>query len=150
MPKASATKGGNVNSKIFLDADTVLDMAIATRRGHKGTLGLLDTIERLSVHACVCSSDIPAICSELSAYMGPEDAVLYLKALTEAFDVVNVDEAACRQALEECEDGNVASAITLVCAERAKADYIVTSNSKAFKKSSIKTIEPARYVQLVE
>lgn len=136
-----------MNNRVFLGADTVLDMAIADRSGHKAAIELLDAIEQQSIRASVCSTDLPAIQAELSRCMGADDAQLYLQALIDAFDVATVGEGACRQALQ-LSDASFSNAVLQVCAEQASADYIVTSHAAAFKKSNIKAIDPARYLQL--
>ena len=135
-----------MNNSIVLDRDTVLDMAIAARSRHKSGVELLDAIEMESIRACVCSSDLPFVFEELSDFM-EGDAVLYLKALVEAFDVLDVDEAVCKQALSLLED-DLPAAILQVCAEKIGADYIVTNTPAAYKKCKVKAIEPAKFLQL--
>lgn len=135
-----------MNNSIVLDREAVLDMAIATRSRHKSGIELLDAIEMESIRACVCSSDLPAVFGEVHEYMG-SDAKLYLEALLGAFDVLDVDEAVCKQALSVLED-DLAVAILQVCAEKVSADYIITSTPAAYKKCNIKAIETSKFLQL--
>lgn len=135
-----------MNNSIVLDRDAVLDMAIAARSRHKSGIELLDAIEMESIRACVCSSDLPAVYEELFDFMS-SDAKLYLEALLEAFDVLDVDEAICKQALAMLED-DLATAIVQVCTEKISADYIITSTPAAYKKCKVKAIEAARFLQL--
>ena len=136
-----------MNNHVFLDIDTVLDLAISSRKGHRAAIELLDAVENDSLRASVCATDLPNVSSELEGFMGADDALLYMQALVEALDVATVDEAVCKQALALGE-GNFATRVLLVCAEKANADYVITSNPAAFKKSNIKAIDAAKFVQL--
>ena len=135
-----------MNNSIVLDRDTVLDMAIGARSRHKSGIELLDAIEMESIRACVCSSDLPAIYDEVHDFMA-SDAKLYLEALLEAFDVLDVDEAVCKQALSFLED-DLSTAILQVCAEKIGAAYIITNTPAAYKKCQVKAIEAAKFLQL--
>lgn len=135
-----------MNNSIVLDRETVLDMAIAGRSRHKSGIELLDAIEKESIRASVCSSDLPAVYDELYDFM-ESDARLYLEALLGAFSVLNVDEAVCKQALSVLED-DLATAIVQVCAEKIGADYIITGTPAAYKKCNIKAIEASKFLQL--
>ena len=42
-----------MKNHIFIDAEIVLDMAIADRGGHKAALELLDAIEKQSIRASI-------------------------------------------------------------------------------------------------
>ena len=137
-----------MNNHVFLDMDTVLDLAISSRKGHKAAIELLDAVESGSLRASVCATDLPNISNELERFMGADDALLYMQALVEALDVATVDEAVCRQALALGE-GSFATRVLQVCAEKANADYVITSNPAAFKKSNIKAIDAAKYLQAV-
>ncbi len=135
-----------MKNHIFIDAEIVLDMAIADRSGHKAALELLDAIEKQSIRASICSTDLPSMQAELTRCMGKDDARVYLQALVDAFDVATVGEGVCRQALQ-IGDGPFPDAVLQVCAEQAAADYIVTSRTGVFKRSNIKAIDAARYLQ---
>ena len=134
-----------MKNHIILDAGAVLDMAIAARAGHKAASALLSAIESNGIIASVCSSDLPAIYDEISDFMD-SDAKLYLDAMLQAFDMMSVDEAVCKQALEVLDD-NLSAAILQVCAEKAGVDYIITNDAGAYRKSNIKAIDAARYLQ---
>ena len=135
-----------MNNRIVLDKETVLDMAIAARSRHKSAAELLDAIEKESIRASVCSSDLPFVYDELIDFM-EGDAKLYLEALVSAFDVLDVDEAVCKQALTVLED-DLSAAILQVCAEKVSADYIITSTPAAYKKCNIKAIDASKFLQL--
>ena len=137
-----------MRNHIILDAGAVLDMAIAARAGHKAASALLSAIEGKGIKASVCSSDLPAIYDEISDFMD-SDAKLYLDAMLQAFDVIGVDEAVCKQALEVLE-GDLPAVILQVCAERAGVDYIISNDAGAYRKSNIKAIDAARYLQLAQ
>lgn len=136
-----------MNNHVFLDIDTVLDLAISSRKGHKAAIKLLDAVESGSLRASVCATDLPNISNELEGLMGADDALLYMQALVEALDVATVDEAACRQALA-LETGSFSERVLQVCAERDGADYLITSNPAAFKKSNIKAIDATKFNHL--
>ena len=135
-----------MNNRIVLERETVLDMAIAARSRHKSAAELLDAVEKESIRASVCSSDLPFIYDELADFMD-SDAKLYLEALVSAFDVLDVDEAVCKQALAMLED-DLPAAILQVCAEKVAADYIITSTPSDYKKCNIKAIEATKFLQL--
>ena len=136
-----------MNNHVFLDIDTVLDLAVSSRKGHRAAIELLDAVENDSLRASVCATDLPRISSELEGFMGADDALLYMQALVEALDVATVDEAVCRQALA-LETGSFSERVLQVCAERDGADYMITSNPAAFKKSNIKAIDAAKFIHL--
>ncbi len=136
-----------MNNHVFLDTDTVLDLAISSRKGHRAAIELLDAVENDSLRASVCATDLPNVSSELEGFMGADDALLYMQALVEALDVATVDEAVCKQALALGE-GGFSTRVLQVCAEKANADYVITSNPQAFKKSNIKAIDAAKFIHL--
>ena len=134
-----------MNNHVFLDAGIVLDMAISSRQGHKAAIELLDAIEEQSIRASVCATDLPAIFGEITRHMGKEDGLVYLQALVKAFGVATVDQAACQQALVSFE-GSFGAAVLQTCAETANADFILTESPSAYRKSSIKAIDIARFL----
>lgn len=137
-----------MNNHVFLDIEIVLDLAISSRKGHRAAIELLDAVENDSLRASVCATDLPRISSELEGFMGADDALLYMQALVEALDVATVDEAVCKQALALGE-GSFTTRVLQVCAEKANADYVITSNPAAFKKSNIKAIDATKFIQTV-
>lgn len=135
-----------MNKHVFLDIDTVLDLAISSRKGHRAAIELLDAVENDSLRASVCATDLPGVSTELKGFMGADDALLYMQALVEALDVAAVGEAVCKQALA-LDEGSFATRVLQVCAEKVNADYVITSNPSAFKKSNIKAIDAAKFLQ---
>jgi len=79
---------------------------------------------------------------------GREKALIKIRPLLEILDVVSVGKSEILKAME-LDIPDFEDALAAVCAERIKADYIVTRNTKDFKNSSVKAIAPKDLVQLI-
>jgi len=79
---------------------------------------------------------------------GREKALIKIRPLLEILDVVSVGKSEILKAME-LDIPDFEDALAAVCAERIKANYIVTRNTKDFKNSSVKAITPKDLVQLI-
>jgi len=72
---------------------------------------------------------------------GREKALIKIRQLLEILDVVSVGKSEILKAME-LDIPDFEDALAAVCAERIKADYIVTRNTKDFKNAFVKAVTP--------
>ena len=83
----------------------------------------------------------------LTKYAGEPAARSFISSALDAFETVPVDELVCRSAAKsnepDFEDG-----IVRACAENAHADFIISRNAAAFRRSKIKRVTAREYLDL--
>jgi len=67
--------------------------------------------------------------------------------LLNAFQIVGIDKADCVKALDVSMD-NFEDALVSICATKAKADYIITQNTKHNGQSPVPSISPTEFLKV--
>ena len=133
--------------RLLVDVNIFMDVAFDREPHAEASMKVLSLIENKQARGIVSAVSYPIFYYFLRKSIGIRQARGYLEDLIQLFDVAPVGEETLLEALEspleDFEDG-----IQLACAQKAKADYIVTRNIRHFRKSPIRALAPAEYLAL--
>lgn len=135
-------------TRVLFDVNVVLDV-LADRDPHAdASSGALGLAEQGRVEGIVAAHTVTTLYYLLERDVGRARAGRALSALLGFLEVEPVDGPTLRQALalgwKDFED-----AVQAVCAETAKADYLVSRDVAGFKKATVRTVAPAELLVLV-
>lgn len=134
-----------MSSKVLLDTNVMLDLALARPEGLDAAAAIAEAVAYEEVVAYVCATSLKDLYYILSKAMGEKDARTYIKAVMDDFIICSVDYALCRQAADS-DEPDFEDGLVRACAENARVDFIVTRDVTAFARSKVRSIAPADYV----
>ena len=77
-----------------------------------------------------------------------EELILNLKALFDIIDIIDVEKADIFLAMD-IDIRDLEDALVSRCADKIRADYTITRNTKDFKNSTIKAISPNEFIEKI-
>lgn len=127
--------------KFMLDTNIVVDI-LSQRDGYEESLQLVKYCELGKIEGFVSAVTITDVMYILRKHIAPNLVRETVKTLLLIIDVANVLKSdiisAFASEMKDYED-----AVQSSCAERMKADYIVTRNLKDFEQSAVSAISPS-------
>ena len=136
-----------MNNRVLVDTNIILDAAMSERPGWPEATLLLDEIAYGATTGLIVATSLKDIYYVLTKYAGEPAARSFISSALDAFETVPVDELVCRSAAKsnepDFEDG-----IVRACAENAHADFIISRNAAAFRRSKIKRVTAREYLDL--
>lgn len=136
-----------MSRKLLLDTNILLDAAMAERPAHIAATLLMDELLYEDVDGYVVSLSLKDAYYILAKYADERSAREFVLSALDLFSVVNVDASICRVAAlsdePDFEDG-----IVRACAERLGADFIISHDKTAFKRSRLKRLSAREYLDL--
>jgi len=135
--------------RLIVDTNVVLDVLLDRRPFVEPAARLFALIERSKIEASVCATTLTTVHYLLTQSLSREEGRRALQGLLELFEIAPVNrpvlEGALQSKIEDFEDAVLEQAGRLV-----GADAIVTRNTKDFRKSSIKALDPVELLLAVE
>ena len=136
-----------MSRSVLIDTNILLDAAMAERPEWPYAVALLDEIAYGNLQGYIAASSLKDVYNILSRYADEHSAREFICAALDAFTVVEIDDSLCRIAAHsnepDFEDGLIRA-----CAERVKANFIISRDKDAFQKSSLKRLSARDYVEL--
>jgi predicted nucleic acid-binding protein len=135
--------------RLIVDTNVVLDVLLDRRPFVEPAARLFALIEQSKIEASVCATTLTTVHDLLTQSLSREEGRRALQGLLELFEIAPVNrpvlEGALQSKIEDFEDAVLEQAGCLV-----GADAIVTRNTKDFRKSSIKALDPVELLLAVE
>ncbi|MBQ8165035.1 MAG: PIN domain-containing protein [Clostridia bacterium] len=128
--------------KILIDTNIILDVLCNRKDFVEDSLKVFKLCEAEHITGCISALTVPNIMYIMRKELDAEHAKKILTALTAIFSVVDLRASDLTKAAD-LNFFDYENALQSVSATRIKADYIVTRNIKAFKKSIVPAISPA-------
>jgi predicted nucleic acid-binding protein len=133
--------------RFLLDTNIVVDI-ISKRLGYEDSLQLFKYCELGQIEGFVSTTTVTDVMYILRKHIEPNDvrdAVQTLLLIVDVASVLKSDiSSAFKSEMKDFED-----AVQSSCAERIKADYIVTHNLKDFEKSTVAAISPSKALKVI-
>ena len=131
--------------KVLVDTNVVLDVLLARDDFVGPAAKVFALIEQSELSACLCATTITTIDYLLGQGLNKKQAREALNRLLELFEIATVNRSVIEEALlskvVDFEDAVLERAALL-----AGADVIITRNTKDFKKSVVKGLEPIDFL----
>ena len=135
------------SKKIFVDSDIILDLLLKRDPFFRFSQTLLNSAEKHSLTLCTSTLVIANVHYFLSKSVKDKDiARLHIKLLTEVIGILSVTAEDVQAAI--ISSGNdFEDAIQISVAEKAKADFIITRNTKDYKHSAIPVLTAEQFLR---
>jgi len=135
--------------RVIVDTNVVLDVLLSREPFVGAGSQVFALVEQSSVKASLCATTVTTVNYPLIQSLPCDEARSALQALLGLFEVAPVNravlEGALRSRIEDFEDAVLEQAGLLVGAEA-----IITRNTKDFRRSSIKALDPTELLRAIE
>jgi predicted nucleic acid-binding protein len=131
--------------KLFIDINVVLDVVL-DREVDGSSAAVMNLIDEGKAQGLLSATSYTTIYYLTNKYLDNRKSNNVIKDLLEILRVSTVDEKTLTLALNE-KGQDFEDNIQIVCAQLAKADYIITRNLSHFKYSSTKALSPTEYLK---
>jgi predicted nucleic acid-binding protein len=131
----------------MLDTNIVVDV-ISRREGYEDSLHLLKQCELGNVNSFVSTITVTDVMYILRKHISPNLVRETVQTLLLIVDAANILKSDIISALSS-DMNDYEDAVQSSCAERTKADYIVTRNLKDFRASAVPAISPGKALQII-
>lgn len=131
--------------KLLIDINVVLDVVL-DREVDGSSAAVVNLIDEKKARGLLTATSYTIIYYLTNKYLDHRKAINVIKDLLAILQVSTVDERTLILALNE-KGPDFEDNIQIVCAQLAKADYIITRNLSHFKYSSTKVLSPSEYLK---
>ncbi len=136
-----------MKKKVFFDSDVLLDVLIQRPKHYEQSAVVLSLADSKVVEGYTSTLILCNLHYILRKQLGEKVAMLHVAKLLEMLEILDLRKndisAAMNLGMPDFED-----AIQSCIAFRSHMDWIVTRNSKDFKKSSVKPLIPSEFIEL--
>jgi predicted nucleic acid-binding protein len=135
-------------TRVFLDANIVLDLLDNQRAGHEAALRLEEALEENQA-ICLCAWHTLSIIQYVGAKVFGKEAMLdILRGLLDSWMVPSTGTEEAREAFEYV-SGDYEDALQIASAVAGRADYLVTRDKADYRKSPVKAVSPEELCKLL-
>jgi len=131
----------------LIDTNVMLDFLLTRNQFAQDACNCIERIKSAKGKAYITASTITDIYYITRRALKDHDAAkAIISKILNSFQIASVSKADCMRALE-VETNDYEDALVFVCAERIKADYIITRNNKHFSASPVKAVTPVQFLE---
>ncbi len=134
---------------MIIDTNVVLDVLLARTPFVKSAARVFALVEQSKIEASLCATTVTTVYYLLAQSLPRDEGRRALRGLLELFEIAPVNrpvtEEALKSKIEDFEDAIVEQAGRL-----AGAEAIITRNTKDFRRSAIKALDPGELLLAVE
>ena len=135
--------------RVLIDTNIVMDVLLARRPFVESASRIFSLVEQSKIEASLCATTVTTVEDLLRQSLSRDEARQALRGLLDLFKIAPVNrsviEKALRGKIEDFKDAVLEQAARLVGAEA-----IITRNTKDFRRSSIKALDPAELFAALE
>ncbi len=135
--------------RALVDTNIVMDVLLARRPFVDSASRVFSLVEESKIEASLCATTVTTVDYLLTQSLSRDEARQALRGLLKLFEIAPVNRSVIEKALqskiEDFEDAILEQAARLVGAEA-----IITRNTKDFRRSSIKALDPAELLSTLE
>ena len=132
--------------KILVDTNFLLDLMIPDRANSSSSIRVIDAFNDGAVSIVLCAGSLNDAYYVARNFCTEDGRRGWLSFFLDRFDVVPVNAALCRRSLAS-DEPDFEDGLVRACAELVGADYIVSTDRKAFRRSSVLRIESPELAQ---
>ena len=135
--------------RVIIDTNVVLDVLLSRTRFVESASRVFALVEQSKIEASLCATTVTTVHYLLTQSLSRDEGRRALRGLLELFEIAPVNrpvlEGALQSKIADFEDAVVEQAGRL-----AGAEAIITRNTKDFRHSSVKALDPAELLSAVE
>jgi len=133
--------------RVLIDTNIVLDAAMGERSEHAPALFLLDEAVYGELDVLIAGTSLKDAYYILSKYADEPSARKFVCSLLEIAKPVAVDSA-CLYTAAHSDEPDFEDGIIRACAEKERADFIISRDEKAFRTCSTRKVSALEYLEL--
>ncbi len=135
--------------RVIVDTNVVLDVLLARAPFVKPAASVFALVEQSKIEGALCATTLTTVDYLLSQSLPLDQARQIIRDLLQLFEIAPVNRSVLERALdsriEDFEDAVLEQAGRL-----SGAEAIITRNTKDFRKSSIKALDPTEFLSALE
>ena len=135
--------------KVLFDTNIILDVLLDREPFSEYSSYLMSMVERSEIHGYVCATTVTTIYYLLSKHLNKEKTSKSITSIVRLFEVASVNRLVIENALSS-KFTDFEDSVLHESALHAGAEYIITRNTKDFKKSEIPTFTPTEFLSMLE
>ena len=145
MIKPSVQKGMK-NVKILIDTNVILDVLCNRPDFVEDSSKVWKYCETKQINGFISALSIPNIVYILRKELTPEKTQQLIEQIMIIFNVIDLKSSDLKNASEML-TSDFEDAVQMCCAERIKADFIITRNIRDFNNSKIPALKPSELLE---
>ena len=134
---------------VLFDTNIILDVLLDRKPFSEHASYLMSRVERSEVNGFLCATTVTTIHYLLSKYLDKEKAIESINSIMALFEIASVNRLVIENALNS-KFADFEDSVLHESARHAGAEYIITRNSKDFKKSTIPAYTATEFLSMVE
>ncbi len=131
--------------KVLVDTNVVLDVLLARKEFAEAATEIFAMLERSEMSGYLCATTLTTIDYLLSQALPKKQSHQALQRLMELFEIAPVNRSVIEEALASRVD-DFEDAVLEKAGELAGVDAIITRNTRDFRRSSIKAVDPLEFL----
>ena len=131
--------------KLLIDINVILDVALLRQPHYQASQQVLSLVDLKKAHGFFSAISCATVYYLLKRELTADEAAEYVRVLLRLLSTVEVNGRILDRALA-IQVNDFEDAIQAVCAERCKADYILTRDVRGYRSSSVRAITPDAYL----
>ena len=135
--------------KALVDTNVVLDVLLARTQFASEATRVFSLVEESEIEASLCATTLTTIGYLLKQSLPRVQATQAIRGLLKLFEIAPVNRSVLERAIEskiaDFEDAVLEQAAYLI-----GADAIITRNTKGFRKSAIKAVDPVEFLSVLD
>ena len=135
--------------KALVDTNVVLDVLLARTQFAREATCVFSLVEESEIEASLCATTLSTIDYLLKQSLLRVQATQAIRGLLKLFEIAPVNRSVLERAIEskiaDFEDAVLEQAAYLI-----GADAIITRNTKGFRKSAIKAVDPVEFLSVLD
>lgn len=134
--------------KVLLDTNIILDLLLDRKPYSEYAAILFSKIEHSEITGYLCATTITTLHYLLAKALKDEEALTHIRTLLSLFEIAPVNRVVLEQAIE-AGFSDYEDAVLYQAANHVGVNYIVTRNTKDFRKTEIPVYDPKEFVSAI-
>jgi predicted nucleic acid-binding protein len=133
---------------VLIDTNIVLDSALNRGKFAEQANEIIDLCTRKELNACIAAHTVTNVFYLLNRELPADEVRRYLLRLCEVFAVAEVNQSKIVSALENANFKDFEDCLQDECAAYFCAEYIITQNTKDFRRAKTKAVTPSEFLEI--
>ncbi|NOX87460.1 MAG: PIN domain-containing protein [Calditrichaeota bacterium] len=134
--------------KVLFDTNVVLDFLLDRQPFADDAASLFARVEYSEMNGYLCATTVTTIHYLLKKALGDREAAKHISSLLSLFEVAPVNRLVLEEALS-AGFSDFEDAVIYEAGRHAGAEFIITRNTKDFKKSELPVYDPSEFVKIL-
>lgn len=132
--------------KVLIDTNVILDVLCNRSEFVEDSSRVWKYCEVNQIEGYISALSVPNIVYILRKELTPQKTQQFIQQILMIFEVINLKSSDLKNAAEML-FSDFEDAVQMCCANRIKADYIVTRNIRDFKESKVPALKPSEFLE---